>query len=443
MIRPRRKISIGALAARIPSFLLLATLILATHDSFRTTAQAANGGGGNAMAPIPGHVLPALKMAKPVGRSSTAEPSETLTLTVVLKRDDTAGFERYLSEIYDSHSKRFHHFLSQPEIAKRFGPSHRAYNSMLAYLRANGFHLVEGSKNRLTLTVRATRAQAEHAFGVHIADYRIGGRTFYANATDPALPPELAPHVQSIAGLSNLAIPTRPVAEYGPLASPAGAAPNWELTSEICFPFTPTTTPGAMVGILEAGYLAVRVDAAPLFATACVGLMAASLASYFTCAAMAGQYSNINVWTDVPQCADFANAGFATDREPSGGSAAKNSPAKSGDTNLGKNPQKIGLLEYDTFTPSDVDDWLKVIGGDANFGQLSVVPVNGGVAAPGPGEPEVLLDVDTVMLLAPLPGNKFVVYDAPSNTSYETLFNTMIDDGDTVISNSWSACETR
>ena len=45
------------------------------------------------------------------------------------------------------------------------------------------------------------------------------------------------------------------------------------------------------------------------------------------------------------------------------------------------------------------------------------------------------------MLLASLPNIDYVVYEAPSSTSFETMFNAMIDDGDTVISNSWSQCE--
>ena len=80
-------------------------------------------------------------------------------------------------------------------------------------------------------------------------------------------------------------------------------------------------------------------------------------------------------------------------------------------------------------------------GSATNFGQFSTVPVNGGVATPGPGESEVLLDVDTVMLRAPLPATTYVVYDAPNGTSFGTMFSAMIDDGDTVISNSWSDCE--
>ncbi|MDQ6613713.1 MAG: Ig-like domain repeat protein [Actinomycetota bacterium] len=65
--------------------------------------------------------------------------------------------------------------------------------------------------------------------------------------------------------------------------------------------------------------------------------------------------------------------------------------------------------------------------------------VNGGVATPGAGESEVLLDINTVLDIAP--ASKVMVFDGPSSTSYEAMFNAMIGAGVTVISNSWASCE--
>jgi hypothetical protein len=386
---------------------------------------------------IPGHVLPALAKATIVP-SNVSRETKPLTLTLVLKRDDQPAFERFLHDLYDPHSKNFHKFLTQRQIANRFGPSRAEYNSVLRWMRSKGFRLERGSKNRLTLTMRGTRSHAERAFDVRIADYRIGDRTFHANDSDPALPQQLASRVQSIAGLSNLAIPSRSAPDSALASLPIQSAPNWEVTSEICFPFTPTTTP-ATVGILEAAVLTVRVDAAPLFESACAGFLIASGEAFGICSLVA-QFDS-SIWSSNAGCADFFNAGFPTDVPSRGGPAERDSSRTSPATHLGTNPQKIGLLEFDTYTPSDVQDWLEVNGNAANFAQLSTVPVDGGVTTPGPGESEVLLDVDTVMLQAPLPATSYVVYEAPNGTSFGTMFSAMIDGGVTVISNSWSECE--
>ena len=73
--------------------------------------------------------------------------------------------------------------------------------------------------------------------------------------------------------------------------------------------------------------------------------------------------------------------------------------------------------------------------------QVSQRHVNGGASA-GSDQADVLVDVDTALLFAP--GAQVRVYDAAftgRGTSFQTLFNAMINDHVTVISNSWAYCE--
>jgi Pro-kumamolisin, activation domain/Bacterial Ig-like domain (group 1)/Bacterial Ig-like domain (group 3) len=426
----RSRIRLGLLVLSLFSVLMSSPSIASASTNRSSDARPAT-------LRLPGHVLPALKKATIVPSDVTSE-SKPLTLTLVLKRDDQPGFDRFLHELYDPHSTNFHKFLTQRQIADRFGPSRADYNSVMRWMSSNGFKLERGSKNRLTLTMRGTRADAERAFDVRIADYRIGGRTFHANDGDPAMPPQLASRVQSITGLSNLAIPSRSAPDSALAASAAGSAPNWEVTNDVCFPITPTTTPST-IGIVEAGIITVVPPAAEAVEVACLGFAFASAWAYGLCS-LEAQFDS-NIWQSNVGCADFFNASMPAAVPGNAPPDARASTTASPATNLGKNPQKIGLLEFDTFRPSDVQDWLEIFGNAASFAQLSTVPVNGGVAEPGPGESEVLLDVDTVMLQAALPATSYVVYDAPNGTSFGTMFSAMIDDGVTVISNSWSDCE--
>ncbi len=98
-------------------------------------------------------------------------------------------------------------FLTPRQAADRFGPSRRRYDLVLGWLRAQGLDLVEESANRLTLTVRGTRAEVERAFDVTIGEYRIGDTTFRANDRNPRLPRAIAPAVQAIVGLTDLQQP--------------------------------------------------------------------------------------------------------------------------------------------------------------------------------------------------------------------------------------------
>ena len=87
---------------------------------------------------LPGHVLPALQKATIVPSDVTSE-TKPLTLTLVLKRDDQPAFDHFLHDLYDPHSNNFHKFLTQRQIADRFGPSSaRLQFDVLRYMRSNG-----------------------------------------------------------------------------------------------------------------------------------------------------------------------------------------------------------------------------------------------------------------------------------------------------------------
>ena len=161
---------------------------------------------GPATVRLPGHVPAAIRSAVPLPLQEAAS-SQPVMLTVVLKRTDESGFRRYLSDVYDRRGPRFQRFLSLEEITARFGPSAQAYDDVRAYLRRSGFQIVEGSANRMPLTVSGTRARAERAFATHLRDFEVRGRRFFANVVDPAVPASLAAHIDAVVGLSNLADP--------------------------------------------------------------------------------------------------------------------------------------------------------------------------------------------------------------------------------------------
>ena len=157
---------------------------------------------------LPDHVLSILDGAHAAPRRANAA-QQPMTLTVLLKRTDGAGFGRFLRSVHDPASPLFRQFLSARELSDRFGPSQASYDAVRAYFVGQGFKVTEGSSNRLTLTLRGTRAQAERALAVTIGDFVVGNRRFYANTRNPALPSGVASKVAAIAGLSDLGIPRR------------------------------------------------------------------------------------------------------------------------------------------------------------------------------------------------------------------------------------------
>ncbi len=74
---------------------------------------------------LSGHVLPALAGAAPVvvAEQAKAATEAPLSLTVILRRTDEAGFQAYLHDVYDPASPIFRKFLTPAEVTERFGPA--------------------------------------------------------------------------------------------------------------------------------------------------------------------------------------------------------------------------------------------------------------------------------------------------------------------------------
>ncbi|HTW87943.1 MAG TPA: protease pro-enzyme activation domain-containing protein [Candidatus Binataceae bacterium] len=356
------------------------------------------------MVRLPGHVLPALAKARLIKSAPDAGDSR-IALTLTLKRDDQAGFERYLHDIYDPKSPLFHRYLTQPEIAGRFGPSQAEYDQVVSYLEANGFKLKQGSVNRLTLTVEGTRAEAEKAFSTRIVDYQIGMRRLYANQTDPALPASIAPHVQAILGLVDLTHPHHTTAIIKCLGGELSVIANTDCAAK---------------------------------------LTSSQNFNYGECVKTVAGNGTYNGPCGVTVSGPMRRLGIANQstRHSAGQRASSPLTASSNWGTINGAGQTIGLVEFDTFQQSDVADYLALVGEPATLiNQLSKVDVNGGIATPGADQDEVLLDIDAALVLAP--GAQTVVYDSPfgAGPGFEAVLNQMIDDKVTVISNSWAYCE--
>ncbi|MGH2930174.1 MAG: protease pro-enzyme activation domain-containing protein, partial [Solirubrobacteraceae bacterium] len=206
----RRHASIAVGAAVVALVAVAACVSLAFASASKPHRAAGQRAGG--LVRLSDEVAPAVARThvdgglRPVA-STRADSDRPITVTVTLRRREQAGFERFLASVTDPKSASYHHYLSQAALTARFGPSRAEYGLVRSWLHAQGLRLVRGSADRLTLTVRGTRAAVEHAFHVAIDDYRLDGREVYANDDDPAVPARLARSIQGVVGLSSTANP--------------------------------------------------------------------------------------------------------------------------------------------------------------------------------------------------------------------------------------------
>jgi hypothetical protein len=157
-------------------------------------------------------------------RLGTLPATTKIQIDVGLNLSNQAGLTALLDGLANSKSPYFRDFLGKGQFGPMFGLSLSQIGQVSAALRSLGLAPGPVDSGRLLIPVTATAAQLEHAFGITLVDYRLpGGRVAYANSDAPKVPAAIAPYVEGVIGLDDLAVP-QPLSELTPIpAKPASA----------------------------------------------------------------------------------------------------------------------------------------------------------------------------------------------------------------------------
>ena len=133
--------------------------------------------------------------------------TQTMHFDVMLALRHQPELENFLKEVYDPSSPSYRQFVTVEEFAARFGPSQEDYDGLLAFAKANGFTVVNGSRNRIDVVLSAPVSSVEKAFHVTMGVYQhpTENRTFYSPDREPSV--ELPFQLWHISGLDNYSIP--------------------------------------------------------------------------------------------------------------------------------------------------------------------------------------------------------------------------------------------
>ena len=132
--------------------------------------------------------------------AASATQPLAMRLTMALRhRDDLA---RLLADQQDPSSPQYHRWLTPDAFTSRFGPTDADLARVTQWLKKKGFTVKSADPSTREVSFAGTVAQAQNVFGVKIAASTDGH--LYSNTSDPSVPAELAPIVESIHGLDNL-----------------------------------------------------------------------------------------------------------------------------------------------------------------------------------------------------------------------------------------------
>jgi subtilase family serine protease len=112
--------------------------------------------------------------------------------------------DQLLKDQLNPSSPRFHRWLTPEQFGNRFGLNTSDHAKIAAWLKSEGFNLVESGRARNWLAFSGTAAQVRHTFHTSIHYYEISGEKHFANAMPVSIPDALSDIATAVAGLDDL-----------------------------------------------------------------------------------------------------------------------------------------------------------------------------------------------------------------------------------------------
>ena len=97
--------------------------------------------------------------------------------------------------------------ISPAEMAAKYEPLATDYNTVVAWLKGQGFQITRQSDSHLGIFVRGTIGQIQQAFGLTFARVQLEGKEYTSAVTAPTVPASIAPLLVGINGLQPHAQP--------------------------------------------------------------------------------------------------------------------------------------------------------------------------------------------------------------------------------------------
>jgi kumamolisin len=163
---------------------------------------------------------------------SAAAPNRPLAMRLTMAIRNRAELDRMLADQQDPASPEYHHWLTPDEFTNRFGPTDADIAKVTRWLTRKGFAVQSADARTRVVNFTGTVAAAEAAFGVKIA--ATSDASMFANITDPVVPADVAPLVESIRGLDNL-LHSAPAIHRTPMPAPDASAPDARINGKTAF----------------------------------------------------------------------------------------------------------------------------------------------------------------------------------------------------------------
>ncbi|GHO43151.1 S53 family peptidase [Ktedonospora formicarum] len=127
-------------------------------------------------------------------------------LTFTLAFDDDA-MNTFVGQLYNPGTPQYRKFLTPQQITQRFAMPDAQTKQIQDWLAQQGYTEISVDSLHTAIKAKATVGTIESSLGTRLYAFKLLDKQFYMQNKEPHLPSSIAPYVQTISGLNNLALP--------------------------------------------------------------------------------------------------------------------------------------------------------------------------------------------------------------------------------------------
>ena len=193
------RIEAGSIYRAVRPFVVCGAAILSVHfPSLGQTPPRITSIDDSVRVQVRQTVHPMVQVATDLGPLDSESRMERMLLVLGPSDDVQLPLRTLLDGLQDKRSPNYHAWLTPEQFAARFGPSEGDVNQIAAWLQSSGFDHITPARGRTNIEFCGSASAVEQAFGTRMHAYRLGTRTYVANATDISLPQALIGVVRGV-----------------------------------------------------------------------------------------------------------------------------------------------------------------------------------------------------------------------------------------------------
>lgn len=178
--------------------------------------------------------------AKKLGPES---PSKTIEVSIWLEPHNRGELDALAQRLYDPSSSQYRHWLTRSEYSARFAPTAEEAVAVQHFFESHNLKVVKVGPDNFFVRATGTVESVQKAFHTQLNNYKVGGKTFRANASDPYIEGSVSKFVRSVSGLDTgkyehpLALRTTSLPNHAAAANAKekGAAATPDFFTSNCF----------------------------------------------------------------------------------------------------------------------------------------------------------------------------------------------------------------